>query len=122
MFDTIMNSILPNIFEIIITIISLIIARYVIPYIKNDFMPWLKDKRIYGIVKSFVQAAEKLAESGVIEKIDKKAKVIELLTNKGIVVDATVDAFIESCVKELDMVTSVVREEITKTEVESENK
>ena len=100
----------------------MIIARYVIPYIKNDFMPWLKDKRIYGIVKSFVQAAEKLAESGVIEKIDKKAKVIELLTNKGIVVDATVDAFIESCVKELDMVTSVVREEITKTEVESENK
>lgn len=116
MFDTIMNSILPNIFEIIITIISLIIARYVIPYIKNDFMPWLKEKHIYSVVNKFVKAVEKLAETGAINKVDKKKKVIELLEGKGIAVDATVEAFIESCVKELDAVTSVVCEEIIEAE------
>lgn len=110
--EIIMDSILPRILDIVITIISLVIAYYVIPCIKDDFIPWLKEKRLYNIVKSFVQAVEKLSESGVIDKVDKKAKVIELLENRGIVVDATVDAFIESCVKELDIVTSVVFEEI----------
>lgn len=112
MYEIIMNAILPNIFKIITTIISLVVAYYVIPYIKNDMIPMLKEKRIYNIVKGFVQAAEKLAESGMIKKQDKKAKVIELLEGKGIVVNDTIDAFIESCVKELDMVTSVVFEEI----------
>lgn len=116
MWETIWNSILPNIFEIIITIISLIVARYVLPYIKSDLIPWLKEKRVYAIVKNFVQAVEKLAESGVIEKQAKKEKVIELLESKGIVVDATVDAFIESCVKELDIVIDTIHKEIVKTE------
>lgn len=118
MLETIWNSILPNLSEIIITIISLVVARYVVPCIKNDLVPWLKEKHLYNIVKNFVQAAEKLAESGAITKESKKEKVIELLENKGIVVNATVDAFIESCVKELDMVTSVVYEEIIEAEME----
>ena len=118
MLETIWNSILPNLLEIIITIISLVVARHVVPCIKNDLVPWLKEKHLYNIVKNFVQAAEKLAESGAITKESKKEKVIELLENKGIVVNATVDAFIESCVKELDMVTSVVYEEIIETEKE----
>lgn len=118
MFENIMNAILPNIFEIIVTIISLVISCYVIPCIKSDLMPWLKEKRLYNIVKNFVQAAEKLAESGVIEKADKKAKVIELLEGKGIIIDATIDAFIESCVKELDIITSTVYEEIIEAEIE----
>lgn len=118
MLETIWNSILPNILEIILTIISLVVSYYVIPYIKSDFIPWLKEKRLYNVVKSFVQAVEKMAESGAIQKEDKKNKVIELLVNKGIIVDATVDAFIESCVKELDLVTSVVYEEIIKVEPE----
>ena len=118
MFETIMDEILPNILEIIMTVISLIVAYYVVPYIKNDLMPWLKEKRIYNVVKTFVQAAEKLAESGVIEKCNKKAKVIELLNSKGIIVDSSIEAFIESCVKELDIVTSVIYEEVAE---ESEN-
>lgn len=108
----IMDAILPNVLEIIITIISLIIAHYVIPCIKNDLVPWLKEKRLYNIVKSFVQAAEKLAEAGVIEKCDKKSKVVELLEKKGIVVDDVIDGFIESAVKELDIVTSTIYDEI----------
>lgn len=116
MLETIWNSILPNILEIIITVISLVVARYIIPFIKSDLIPWLKEKHIYGTVKKFVQAAEKLAESGVIEKTDKKAKVVELLENNGVAINATIDAFIESCVKELDTITSVVYEEIIETE------
>lgn len=123
MWETIWNSVLSNILEIIATIISLVVAYYVVPYIKNDLIPWLKEKHLYNMVKNFVRAAEKLAESGIIEKVDKKSKVIELLENKGITVDATVEAFIESCVKELDLVTSVIYEEIIETEdTETESK
>ena len=92
------DAILPNILEIIITIISLVVARYVIPFIKSDFIPWLKEKRLHNIIKTFVQAAEKLAESGVIEKIQKKEKVVELLEKNGIEVTETIDSFIESAV------------------------
>lgn len=116
MFEIIMDLVLPHIFEIVISIISLLVATYAMPYIKNDLIPWLKEKHIYNIVKNFVQAAEKMAEAGIIEKVDKKAKVIELLVSKGIVVDAVVDAFIESCVKELDIITSAIYEEIMKSE------
>lgn len=120
MFKTILDAILSNVLEIAITAISLIVAHYVIPCIKNDLIPWLEEKRLLGIIRKFVQAAEKLAESNVIMKSDKKAKVIELLEKQGIVVDETIEAFIEGCVKELDTVTSVVYEEIIETEVETE--
>ena len=118
MWETIWNSILPNILEIILTIISIVVARYAIPYIKTDLIPWLKEKRLYNIVKGFVQAAEKMAESGAIEKADKKNFVVGLLEGKGIVVNDTVEAFIESCVKELDIITSVFYEEVVGVEME----
>ncbi len=112
MLETIWDAILPNILEIILTIISLVISYYVIPYIKSDLIPWLKEKRLYSIVKNFVQAAEKMAETGVINKTDKKAKVIELLQSQGVNVDSTIETFIESCVKELDIAASVIVDEI----------
>ena len=121
MLETLWNTILPNILEIILTIISLVISYYVIPYIKSDLIPWLKEKHVYSIVKNFVQAVEKMAETGVINKTNKKDKVIELLQSKGITVDTTVETFIESCVKELDMIASVVVEEIIENDVETEN-
>lgn len=122
MLKIIWDSIFPNILEIVMTIISLVIARYVVPCIKNDLIPWIKERHVYNIVKNFVQAAEKLAESNIIEKCDKKKKVIELLEKKGIVVDETIEAFIESCVKELDIVTSVICDEfeIVDSEIEVE--
>lgn len=118
MLETIWNSILPNILEIVITIISVVVARYLVPCIKSDLVPWLKEKHLYNTIKSFVQAAEKLAESGVITKESKKEKVVELLESKGIVIDTTIDAFIESCVKELDIVTSVIYDEIIEVETD----
>ena len=61
-----------------------------------------------------------MAESGVIEKANKKAMVIRLLENKGIVVDKTIESFIESAVKELDIATTVIYEEIMEVESEDE--
>lgn len=110
--NMIIEAILPYVFEIILAVISLLVARYVIPCIKNDLVPWMKEKRLHNIIKSFVQAAEKLAEAGVIEKCDKKSKVIELLEKNGIVVDDVVEGFIEGCVKELDIITSTIYDEI----------
>ena len=120
MSETILNAILPNILEIIITIISLVVSYLAIPYIKNDLIPMLKEKRLYELVKKFVQAVEKMAESGTIEKTNKKAMVIRLLENKGIAVDKTIESFIESAVKELDIATTVIYEEVTEVELEEE--
>ena len=123
MLEIIWNTILPNILEIILTIISLVISYYVIPYIKRDLIPWLKEKHIYSVVKNFVQAVEKMAETGAINKVDKKTKVVELLQSKGITVDSNVETLIESCVKELDMLASTVIEEIVETDctIDKEN-
>lgn len=118
MWETICNLVLPNVLEIILTIISVVIARYAVPYIKTDLIPWLKERHLLGIIRKFVQAAEKMAESGLIEKASKKDFVVSLLKNNGISVSETVDVFIESCVKELDMASSVVYETIMETEAE----
>lgn len=114
MVEMILNVVTENVLDIVIAVISIVVSVYLIPIIKTELKPWLEEKRIYSLTKKFVEAAEKLTESGVIEKVDKKAKVIELLELKGITVDAEIDAFIESAVKQLDIVTSTVVEEIKK--------
>ncbi len=118
MFETIIKAILPNILEIILTVISLVVTYYVVPYIKNDLIPWLKEKRLYSIIKNFVQAVEKMAEAGAIQKCDKKTFVIELLERKGIAVTEDVDAYIESAVKELDMTGALIIDSIFEKEIE----
>ena len=112
MFEMIMDAVMPYIFQIVITVISLVVSYYVIPCIKADLIPFLKEKRLYNIVKSCVQAAEKMTETGIINKDDKKKYVINLLKSNGIVVNEMVDAFIESCVKELDLISSAIYDEI----------
>lgn len=112
MLEGIWDAILPYILEIVLSTISIIVARYVIPFIKGDLIPWLKEKRLYNIVKKFVQAAEKMAESNIIQKSDKKAMVIKLLEDKGIIVDEITEAIIEGCVKELDLIVSAIHKEV----------
>lgn len=75
----------------------------VIPWLKDTGLPWLKEKRLYSIVKKFVEAAEKQAEAGTIGKATKKRFVVELLEANGITVTPEIDAFIEAAVKELDL-------------------
>ena len=106
-----------NVLEIIAAVISCIVAYYIIPAIKTDLIPWLKDKRIYNMAKKFVQGVEKLYESGVIEKVDKKSEVIRLLEEQGIIVDDKLSMFIESAVKEVDLINKAIRDEIKNSEV-----
>lgn len=119
MSEAIIKVITDNVLEIIIAIISIVVSYYIIPAIKNDLVPWLKEKHLYDTVKKLVQAVEKLAESGAIQKTDKKQEVIKLLENQGIEINESVDALIESAVKELDLVAKTAYDEIVEDEKES---
>lgn len=111
--EVVFGGIVDNLFEIAIACISLVVSYYIIPCIENDLVPWLKEKRLYEITKRFVNAAEKMASSGLIDKKCKKDTVIKLLQSNGIVVDDTLNAFIESACKELDLITNTLCEEIS---------
>lgn len=112
--EILFDSISGNVFEIIATIITLVVSYYIIPAIKNDLVPWLKEKRIYETIKKLVNAAEKMAETNAIEKGDKKSTVIALLKEKGIEVTKEIEALIESAVKELDIIVDTTITEIKK--------
>ena len=110
--DVFVDSIIGNLLEIVATLLTLVVSYYVIPFIKKDLIPWLKEKRMLSLIKTFVEAAEKLAETGAIQKVDKKQTVINLLENKGIEVTLEVESFIEAAVKQLDLITNTVTDEI----------
>lgn len=120
MTELIINAVTENVLEMVIAILSIVVSVYLIPLIKTELKPWLEEKRLYNITKKFVQAAEKLAESGVIPKIDKKAKVIELLEARGITITPVIEGFIEAAVKELDLVTGTVINTIEVEDIEIE--
>lgn len=79
------------------------VTKYALPWLTDTVIPWLKDKRVYSTICRFVRAAEKLAETGAIERADKKSYVVGLLNAKGITVTPEVEAMIESAVLELDL-------------------
>lgn len=112
MTEMIINTITENILDIIIAVISIAVSYYIIPCIKNDLVPWLKDNHLYNTIVKLVQAVEKLAEAGIIEKVDKKTEVIRLLKEQGVEINDKVDTFIESAVKELDLISNAVYKEL----------
>lgn len=116
MMNEILNVLQNNILDIVIAIISIIVSYFIVPAIKNDLIPFLKEKRLLNIIKGFVKGAEKMAESGIIEKGNKKEKVIELLEKKGITVTPEIDILIEACVKELDIIANTVVNEVKNAE------
>ena len=69
-------------------------------------LPWLRDKRLIGVVRHAVEAAEKLAENAA---IDKKEYVCETLRSAGYTITPYCEALIEGCVMELDLVISAIR-------------
>ena len=115
-FEVLYETIAGDVFEIIAKLLGLVVALYVLPFIKNTAIPWVKEKRMYELVSKLVKAAEKMAESGAIKKVDKKDTVVKWLTAKGVVVDAEIESLIEACVKELDLITNT-----TITEIKKEN-
>lgn len=104
MAEAILTILVTNLFEIVASIISVIVATYVVPWIKNEAIDWLREKRLYNIVAIGVQAAEKLAQSEPMSGVDKKMYVIKYLQKKGIKVTPEVETFIESVCQELDTI------------------
>ena len=98
-----LNELASILIKIVIAGGSLVFVKSVMPWIKKDLIPWLKEKHLYEIVQNFVFAAEKLAESGAIDRGLKKQYVIACLNNKGITVTEEIDALIECAVEELDL-------------------
>lgn len=100
------TAILPSVMEIIGTIAMLMAAKIGIP--------WLREQRIFSLVRKLVKGAEKAAEAGKIPKTDKHALVIKLLKMKNIEVTPFLDAFIDAAIKEMDEVAENIADEITK--------
>lgn len=99
--------------ELLTTVVKLVVTAggsYLIAY----GLPWLKKIGLYKMVQIGVMAAEKLAESGAIPKVDKNAKAKEILGMLGINVTPAIEMMIEAAVKELDTQESKVKDELKK--------
>ena len=92
-----------SIVRLVCAVIGVVFSAIVIPWVKNSVIPWLMEKRVYNLVAKYVSAAEKLGESGAIDKSEKKNYVIELLKSKGVEITPEIEAFIESAVEALDI-------------------
>lgn len=106
------NEIANGVLQIVCAVIGILLTAIVVPWLKQNAIPWLKEKQLYGIVSKFVHAAEKLAETGVIDRESKRDYVVSLLKNKGYDITPETEAFIESAVKELDMAAKLGIDEI----------
>lgn len=94
-------TILPLVIKTALTILLLVVSKIVIPVLVGTVVPWLKEKRLDSIIKKYVEAAEKMAESGQLST-PKKDYVLMLLEQRGIKITDDIDAAIEAAVIELD--------------------
>lgn len=85
--------------ELVVGAVTLVVAYFLVP--------WLKEKRLILIVRKAVEAAEKLSEY---QELDKKEYVRRVLACAGIKLNETVEALIEGCVLELDLLISNIRD------------
>lgn len=103
--------------EIILTIIRAlgVVLGYAALYlVKAYFVPWLRDKQLYGLVSRFVRAAEKLYATGELGGGKRKRDyVVGLLRARGIEPTAETMALIEAAVEELDRLGGKVAEALT---------
>ena len=113
--------------ELVSAVIRLIIAAmtvafstFMLPWVRDELIPWLKEKHLYSLVVKFVRAAEKMYEAGTLVGL-KKAYVISLLKERGFELTPEIDAFIESAVKELDIAVDSSIGDIVGEFIEDEN-
>lgn len=87
--------------DAIITICGLVFTGVCIPWVVQTGIPWLKERRVYAIVATFVKAAEKMASTGSLN-VPKLDYVEQLLAGKNIKITPEVRAMIEAAVQDLD--------------------
>ena len=92
-------------FRLVLTVITVVMGCIVLPWLRKDGIPWLKEHRLYALVSKFVFAAEKVYEYDVNASRDKYEYVISKLADKGVEITDEVRGYIESAVEELDIIT-----------------
>ena len=102
--ELLMPILIENLFQIVGTIITIIVSAYIIPAIKESLVPMLREKRLYDLVYKAVMAAEKLGATDQIKKADKKGYVISILKKKGIAITPEVESLIETACAALDLI------------------
>lgn len=101
-FSTIYPIIADCIVKAIEIVLTYVVCKVIIPWIKNEAIPWLKEKRLYNFICKAVRAAEKMCDSGEIQKGKKLDWVIKVLKARGVEITPEVRAMIESAVGNLD--------------------
>lgn len=96
------NEVLNVVWRLVNVVLAAMVGEILLPWMKQQLIPWLKERHLQRVVAVFVQAAEKLAESGQIDKTDKHDYVVAMLRSKSIEITPEIDAFIESAVVDLD--------------------
>lgn len=96
------NEVASLIVKLINAVLAVLLGEIALPWVKTQMIPWLRERRLERIVAVAVQAAEKLASSGQIDKKDKYDYVVGVLEHKHIAITPETRAFIESAVYELD--------------------
>lgn len=96
------NEVINVVWYLVKLVLAILFGEIVLPWVRIQLIPWLREKRLYRIVSIFVQAAEKMAASGQIDKDMKLKYVIDMLNSKNIEITPEVRAFIESAVIDLD--------------------
>ena len=119
--EEILNACLTNLAQVVALTISILVSYYVLPFIKSTMIPKLKEQRNYDVIQKLVFGVEQMAQSGAIQKVDKKDMVVKMLEGKGITVNDEINVLIESCVKQLDLMTSTAVSEITNNTVVKDN-
>ncbi len=94
-----METLIGTLVELAVGAVTLVLAYFLIP--------WLKEKRLISVVRKAVEAAEKLSEH---QNFDKKEYVRRVLACAGIKLNETVEAMIEGCVLEIDLLISNIKD------------
>ena len=97
-----MEELIGTLTELAVSAVALVIAYFLVP--------WLKEKRLMSIVRKAVEAAEKLSEH---QALDKKEYVRRIIACAGVKLNETVEAMIEGCVLELDLLISNIKDPAT---------
>lgn len=97
------NELIILVIRLVGCVVGIAVSTILVPWLKNTVVPYFQDKHLYTIVCKFVLAAEKMAETGVIERDTKKKFVIDMLRSRGVTVTGEVEALIEAAVEELDL-------------------
>jgi hypothetical protein len=94
--------------EFVVAVVSIVIARYLVPWLKHKYTGE-KVQNTYDIIVKAVQAAEKIYQESGTGKL-KKEYVIAYVKKMGIeITDEELDMFIESAVKLLDVMKNEIK-------------